>query len=87
MKHYIQQFPTLILTDEVLNALVSASVDEKKKMSEALAYLDAFGLDKSFMGRRIKRVGGKWHLIVWLNNLHVMEFAIDRLAEGLLVTK
>ncbi|MEK3865836.1 hypothetical protein MHH60_20415 [Paenibacillus sp. FSL H7-0716] len=82
MKHIIQLFPTLILSQEVFSVLVSATAVEKREISEAFAYLDAFGLNKSFMGRRCKRNGGNWELFVRFNAETAVEFTLKRVEEG-----
>ena len=82
MKHIIQLFPTLILSEEVYSALASSTMSEKRKMSEAFAYLDAFGWDKSFLGRRCKRNGGNLELVVRLNEQNEVAFIVNRVDEG-----
>ncbi|WP_409344238.1 hypothetical protein [Paenibacillus sp. MBLB4367] len=77
--HVIQQFPNLVFTEEAFAASFSGSLldpGEKRRMLEAFSYLDLFGPDKTFMGRRIRGKQGAWELVVKGSSRKEWTFAI-----------
>ncbi|MNI11934.1 hypothetical protein D3C73_650950 [compost metagenome] len=78
VKYVIQQFPNLVLAQDVLAALSSGNLNPeyKRKVFEALAYLDCFGLDSTYMGSRTRTKNKQTELVVKINTRTTCVFTI-----------
>ncbi|MED1747176.1 hypothetical protein [Brevibacillus borstelensis] len=64
-KHVFQQHPNLVLAEEVMQVILGDALchEAKSNLFKAFFWLDAFGIDKEYLGKRLCKTSDGWELV------------------------